>query len=532
MGLTVGEFCRHPVVLRGDPVVLAGQPALDRPVRWVHSSDIYEMGPLLRDGDLLLTTGLGLRPHDADGRREFVRQVAQSGAAGVVLELCRFFTAAPEEMVAEADELGLPLVGLRAVVPFVEVTQAVNELLVDGAVRRLREADEISRGLSSALAAGRDLPALLAELGRRLGRPVTLTTADGTVLGGTTRGPAPVPGAPALTVPVLVHGSAEAWLSTGLSTPDGEDDELVGDVLDRAADTLALALLRSSADRGADRVARRRLVAALLDGDGAPEVAALARTAGLPDTGARCVVAVGTGDPGGRVVGALDVGARRAAAALRAGGEHGPGTAVTAEVGGRVCVVLASAAPARRTAAELREQLTRALHEQGVPAAVVVGPEVGGTDELARSAAEALRLLAWADALPGAGPVHAAAELGAERALLAAYGRAELTAYAREQLGPLLDADARSGGQLLATLEAVLDAPDGKAGAARRLRIQRQTLYQRLERIETALGADLTDARVRDSLLLALRAHALVRPVTGAAVSRPGPRRRAPATAG
>src|ERR1700712_3979981 len=187
MALTVGEFCRHPVVGRGDPVVLAGQPALDRAVRWVHSSDIYEMGPLLRDGDLLLTTGLGLGPHDAEGRREFVRQVARSGAAGVVLELCRYFTAAPEEMVAEADELGLPLVGLRAVVPFVEVTQAVNEALVDGAVRRLREADEISRGLSSALAAGRDLPALLGELGRRLGRPVTLTTADGTVLRGAGR---------------------------------------------------------------------------------------------------------------------------------------------------------------------------------------------------------------------------------------------------------------------------------------------------------------------------------------------------------
>src|SRR5919202_2720879 len=102
VALTVAEFCAHPVVLRGDPVVLAGQAALDRPVRWVHSSDIYEMGPLLREGDLLLTTGLGLGPHDAEGRREFVRQVSRAGAAGVVLELCRYFSAAPEEMVDAA----------------------------------------------------------------------------------------------------------------------------------------------------------------------------------------------------------------------------------------------------------------------------------------------------------------------------------------------------------------------------------------------------------------------------------------------
>jgi purine catabolism regulator len=238
-------------------------------------------------------------------------------------------------------------------------------------------------------------------------------------------------------------------------------------------------------------------------------------------------VAVGAGGPAGRALGAVDTAARRAAAALRA---PGPGTAVTAEVGGRVCAVLASGAPSRRTAAELRGQLTRALAEQGGPAAVVVGPEVGGLEELARSAAEARRLLAEADALPGPGPVHDAAGLGPERALLAGYGRAELAAYADEQLGPLLAADARSGGALLATLEAVLATPDGKAGAARRLRIQRQTLYQRLERIEAALGADLADSGVRASLLLALRAHALVRPA--AAVSRPAGPRQAPATAG
>jgi purine catabolism regulator len=411
----------------------------------------------------------------------------------------------------------------------VEVTQAVNELLVDGAVRRLREADEISRGLSSALAAGRDLPALLGELGRRLGRPVTLTAADGAVLGGA-RGRRPATrGGPVLTVPVLVHGSAEAWLST----PDGEDGELVGHVLERAADTLALALLRSGADRGAEQVVRRRLAAALLDGDGAVEAAALARSAGLPETGARCVVAVG-GLGGGRVLGAVDTAARRAAAALRVGGAHGPGTAVTAEVGGRVCVVLASVGPARRTAAELRDQLARALQELPSAAPVVVGPEVAGLEELARSAAEARRLLAWADVLPGPGPVHDAAELGPERVLLAAYGRAELHAFAREQLGPLLEADARSGGALLATLEAVLTAPEGKAGAARRLRIQRQTLYQRLERIEAALGADLADGRVRASLLLALRAHALVRPAARRErpVSRPAARPPATATAG
>jgi purine catabolism regulator len=509
VALTVGDIADHPVVRRGDPVVLAGRRSLGLPVRWVHSSDIYEMGPLLRPGDLLLTTGLGLEPREPAERREFLRHLARAGASGVVLELCRFFTAAPQEMVAEAERIGLPLVGLRAVVPFVEVTQAVNELLVDGAVHRLRRADEISRALSSALAAGRDLPALLGELARRLARPVRLVTAAGGVLDAGRRrgGPAEEP-LPRVEVPVLLHGSVEAWLSG----PEGDDGELVADVLERVAGTFALALLRGSTDRGAGPVARRRLVAALLDGDGAAEVAALARAAGLPDDGVRAVVAVAPGSADGRAVGLLDAAARRAAAALRAPGRGEPGTALAAEVDGTVCVVLASRAPSRRTATELRDQLAAAL--AGFPDRVhaVVGPEVGTLEELSRSVAEARRLLGSVAVLPGPGPVHDAAELGPERALLAGWSRAELAGYAQEQLGPLLDADARGGGQLLVTLEALLGSPEGKAEAARRLRIQRQTLYQRLERIEAALGADLTDGKVRASLLLALRAHALVRP--------------------
>lgn len=52
MPVRLVEVLEHPVVRRGQPVLLAGATGLDRTVRWVHSSDIFEIAPLLRQGDL------------------------------------------------------------------------------------------------------------------------------------------------------------------------------------------------------------------------------------------------------------------------------------------------------------------------------------------------------------------------------------------------------------------------------------------------------------------------------------------------
>lgn len=57
MSLTVRELLRNQF-FSANPQVLAGKSQLGRTVRWVHSSEIYEISPLLSGGDeLLLTTG-------------------------------------------------------------------------------------------------------------------------------------------------------------------------------------------------------------------------------------------------------------------------------------------------------------------------------------------------------------------------------------------------------------------------------------------------------------------------------------------
>jgi purine catabolism regulator len=130
MPLTLRELLAFDVLRDADPEVIAGEAMLDRVVRWVHSSEIYEIGPLLAGGELLLTTGLGLAGTDAGARRHYVREIAAAGVTGVALELGRTFSEVPRELADEARRQDLPFILLRMVVPFIRITEVANTRIV------------------------------------------------------------------------------------------------------------------------------------------------------------------------------------------------------------------------------------------------------------------------------------------------------------------------------------------------------------------------------------------------------------------
>ncbi|ETK30784.1 PucR family transcriptional regulator [Microbispora sp. ATCC PTA-5024] len=506
MAICLSDLIRHPVVQRGDPVVLSGADLLDRPIRWLHSSDIYEIAPLLRDGDMLLTTGLGLEGRGEAERRAYVRHLATRGVAGVALELCRFFTTAPVDMVEEAERLGLPLLGFRALVPFVEVTEAVNSTIVDVTVHRLRRMDEVSRGLSEVLANGGSVGELVARLAAVLDRPVSLTGPLGEMTAGDRARPRRGEREPDR-APVVLNGAVWGWLLTR----HGDGERLVEQAaLERAAEIVALGLLRGEREAVSHSSERRRLVAALLSGRGDREgLRARAQAAGLPLSADGYVVALARDDDPGLALAALDRAARAASAPPGARSLPSPAL-VTAEADGLCCTVLTvptGPGSPRRLAARLSAELADALPVTGAGA---VGPPARAVEDLVHSVTEARLVLPFARQVAPRTHVADAAALGAERALLRAYDVDGLARYVREQLGPLIDYDERRGTRLLDTLETLLTSAEGKAEAARRLHLRRQTLYQRLRRIGELLDADVEAPWTRAGLLLALRARHLL----------------------
>ncbi len=104
------------------------------------------------------------------------------------------------------------------------------------------------------------------------------------------------------------------------------------------------------------------------------------------------------------------------------------------------------------------------------------------------------------------GAVVATSELGPYALLLRASSRADLEAFARRTLRPLIERDGRHGpGDLLNTLRVFLDEDRVQRRAAARCFVHVNTIVYRIRRIEELLGVDLDDPSAVFDITLALR---------------------------
>src|SRR3712207_9250189 len=101
--MTVRAALALPPLRRGLPQVLAGARGLDRPVRWAHAAEVRNIAELLKGGELLLSTGMGL-PERTPERRRFVAELADREVAALVFELNPALPQVPDCMVDEAED--------------------------------------------------------------------------------------------------------------------------------------------------------------------------------------------------------------------------------------------------------------------------------------------------------------------------------------------------------------------------------------------------------------------------------------------
>ena len=177
------------------------------------------------------------------------------------------------------------------------------------------------------------------------------------------------------------------------------------------------------------------------------------------------------------------------------------------EAGAEVVVLLAGAddAAARRAA----ESVLRDL-EAGMGGFVfVIGRSRPVTDplELARAADEALLAANVAEG-DAEHRVLAFEETGAYRLLLSAMSEnpAELQRFYAETVEPLVAYDEQYATDLVATVEAFLEADGNVAGTAQRLFTHRHTIRYRLERVRELCGLDVGSSDGREKLSLGLKA--------------------------
>jgi purine catabolism regulator len=538
---TVREIIALDPVRHGAPRVVAGEAELDRPVRWVHIAEVPDIATLLRGGELVLTTGIGL-PADDAGLRAFIGELADVGVSGLVVELGRRYTArVPAVMVAAAARRGLPLVELRRATPFVRVTEAVHALIVDAQLTELRATEEIHQRFTELSVEGAEPAEVVHQAAALAGCPVVLENLSRQVLAYDaagdsaellldgweqhSRGIQPAGrtayDANAGWLVTTVGARGQDWGRLLLRWPPAGDATVqtpptrLSILLERAASTLALGRLIRRDEEGLERQIHRTLLTALLDHTRpVDEVALRSRALGvalerryligvvvrhrnevddLPEARLRDLAeSVGQAIREARLTGLTSAMDDQAVGALLA----------LKDRDGEEAALAAFAAALRR------------VSSRADPSTVIVaaGSGVNSLREARRSLVEARQVAEAARHDRRDVPIFRLPHVGLPGLLHLLREEPRLQTFVERQLGRLLAYDARHPREhLLDSLRVYLDQGRNKSAAATAAHLSRPAFYERLARIARILEVDLDSVEACLSLHVALLALDAIR---------------------
>lgn len=507
-----------------DVEVLAGEDALDAPVRWVHIAEMTDPTPFLSGGELLLTTGMQLTSDAC--QRAYVERLAEHGLAGLGLGVGFGHDAVPRALIEAAQERSFPLLEIPYELPFIAVTEQAFTRLVNEQYALLRRSIAAQERLQRVVLAERGLDGIVGALAGLVGGSALVLDARGTVLASRSfrrpleeeqiaaiaaearrraRGDDAQPFAPeaadlagrGLVLPVggtPADRSTQAWVACvkdagGLA----EVDRLV---LHQGVTVVALELLRR---RVADTTERRLagdVLAALASGElHGPE---LARRLEPFRLGERiCALSMDVADEQA-LAAAIDAEALPALVAT----EGGRATALLPALPDDELIELGERVRARVAAERGGSGSGSGTLHAGAGRAVPAGDARRALHE-ARFALEARALSNGHD--PSRPPLGTWRDLGSFQLLLSLQDHEALRLYCDSLLGPIEDGEGQYGGELMRSLEAFIECNGQWERAAQQLFCHRHTLRYRIRRIEELTGRDLSSARDRIEFWLALR---------------------------
>lgn len=103
--------------------VRAAEAGLDRPIGWVHPTELTDPQAFLEGGELLLTTGLALDEITSPG---YIRRLVDAGVAGLGFGVGLSHDTIPQSLVDTAADVGLPVLEVPRKTPFIAITRAVS----------------------------------------------------------------------------------------------------------------------------------------------------------------------------------------------------------------------------------------------------------------------------------------------------------------------------------------------------------------------------------------------------------------------
>jgi DNA-binding PucR family transcriptional regulator len=504
--------------------LVAGAKGQDRPIRWAHVSELKDPTRFLRGGEVLLTTGLGMRGGPA-AQAAYVEQLAGADLAALGLGLGFAFKATPPAVRDAADQAGFPVFEVPFEVPFIAITEALFSRLVNEQYVLLQRAGTVQQTLSRLLVEGAGLDALLEAYARMTGTRALLLDVRGEVMAEARGASGLLPpkavwaeiqalrpegnefslsltdeGGSRTLLPVLVGGGPAGFL---VLHRGGRPEPFHQVVVHHLATAIALEVSKAQAVARTERRLVGDFLDALLEGElSGEEIRRRLRFLGLGASPAIAVLVARRAD-GDRSEAAVE--GLRLLVQDRL--SRRPAPYVCSIQDASVVALFEAAGPTEARAAA--EAVAEAAQARGMAGRFGLGMPEADPRGLRRAYQEARFALEAAGPAPAGeqlARVATVGDLGGHRLLLARQEDAALEAISRGLLGPLADYDRRQHGELVASLRVFLEHNGNWEAAARALAIHRHTLRYRIRRVADLTGRDLDRAGDRVEFWLALQA--------------------------
>ena len=545
-GVTVRDLLGL-AVLRGT-TVLAGAGGLDRTVAGVNVMEVPDVADWVKPQELLVTTGFPLVSGSGTGHvaslPALLRDLHARGLAGMGIKVGRYVDELSPEVLALADELDFPLLGLPMSVAFDDLLHQAYARLNEFTTGVLHRIDALHHALSLLVLEGGDLQQIAGEVARVLDVAVLVTSTDGRELAAAvapglrerlveadlfddsgrfrveraSRRPAPVGEGEVRLLPVAAGGTDLARLVC--YSPDRPIAAEDVSALERAATVAALLLTRQQAVAAVENKYRGDFLRDVFLGRAGDETFVVEHAATFGwDIDRPMYVISAELDPlgpdeepvSGRV---RRMWQERFAAAWRQVCESQRPAVPTVDFSAEVVALVPvpegydDAAGAAAAARPVVDQLVAAVRgDRGGgrrPFSVGVSRLVERLADLPDAYSRARRAAEVGRRIHGSSSTTWFDELGLHRLIALVPDPAEVQGFAADVLGPLVE-QTEEAADLRRTLQVLLDTNLNVAEAARLQFFHYNTMRYRVSKLERMLGPFTSDPHLRLDIAVALQ---------------------------
>lgn len=545
-GVTVRDLLGL-AVLRGT-TVLAGEGGLDRAVAGVNVMEVPDVADWVKPQELLVTTGFPLVSGNGRGHVDtlpaLVRDLHGRGLAGMGIKVGRYVDELSPEVLALADELDFPVLGLPMSVAFDDLLHQSYARLSEFTTGVLHRIDALHHALSLLVLEGGDLHQIAGEVARVLDVAVLVSSTDGRELAAAispeqrerlaeadlfddsgrfrveraSRHPAPVGDGEVRLLPVAAGGTDLARLVC--FSPDRPIAAEDVSALERAATVAALLLTRQQAVAAVENKYRGDFLRDVFLGRAGDETFVVEHAATFGwDIDRPMYVISAELDPLGPDEDPVSGRVRRMwqerfAAAWRQVCESQKPGVPTVDFSAEVVALVPvpegydDAAGAAAAARPVVDQLVAAVRgDRGGgrrPFSVGVSRLVERLGDLPDAYSRARRAAEVGRRIHGPSSTTWFDELGLHRLIALVPDPAEVQGFAADVLGPLVE-QTEEAADLRQTLQVLLDTNLNVAEAARLQFFHYNTMRYRVSKLERMLGPFTSDPHLRLDIAVALQ---------------------------